>query len=903
VSHGRPARLDAVRIRSGGCANIALVADAGASMDEGDVVSNNGSGVGGRPEDVDVVVVGAGFAGMYLLHRLRGLGFSARVIEAGDDVGGTWYWNRYPGARCDIQSLDYSYSFDPELDDEWKWSEKYAPQPEILRYAQHVADKHDLRRDIEFSTRVESAAWDESEARWHLHTSRGERLTCRFYVMATGCLSAPKDVDIPGADRFAGDVYFTSRWPHAGVDFTGKRVAVIGTGSSAIQSIPIIAGQAAQLTVFQRTPNFSIPANNGPIPADKRAALGQGREQYREAARRTSGGVPVEVSELSALAVSDAERLARYERAWEDGGIIEFLGTYADHLVNAQANELLAEFVRNKIRATVRDPQTAEALCPKSYPIGTKRLCVDTGYYETFNRPHVRLVDLRSHPIATLTETGVDLVDESLEFDVIVFATGFDAMTGAIVGVDIAGRGGLTLKDAWAGGPTTYLGLMAAGFPNLFMITGPGSPSVLSNMIVSIEQHVDWIADCLQHLRAEGLESIEPTEAAVAGWVQHVNDFADITLMPQANSWYMGANVPGKARVFLPYAGGVGTYRTVCEEVVAGDYLGFEQRGPGGTRHNDTIVRRLQPDVGMMLELIAGMGLPPMETMSPADARAFSEAMSAQRAPGPEVGEIVDGVLPGAATDLNYRLYRPAGPGPRPIVAYFHGGGWVFGSHDSDDPFCRDLCVRSDAIVVSVDYRHAPEARFPAAADDAFAAVQWIADHAASLGGIPGNLAVAGWSAGANLAAVVCQLARDAGGPQIVGQLLVTPVTDGDMSTGSYVDNADGYILTAPLMHWFWNHYAEPEDRANRKASPLRATSLADLPPALVVTCEFDPLRDEGAAYAAAMAAAGVRVQHLACRGHIHTSLPAVDMLPSGAPIRAVMGTALRGFFGATVPA
>ena len=864
-------------------------------------MSNNGSAGGEQSPDVDVVVVGAGFAGMYLLHRLRGLGLSAQVIEAGDEVGGTWYWNRYPGARCDIQSIDYSYSFDRELDETWKWSEKYAPQPEILRYAQHVADRLDLRRDIEFSTRVVSAVWNESAAQWRVRTSHEKDVTCRFYVMATGCLSMPKSVDISGAENFAGDVYFTSRWPHDGVDLTGKRVAVIGTGSSAIQSIPIMAAQAAALTVFQRTPNFSVPANNGPIPAAKLAAIGQGRAQYRESARWSGAGVPVELTEVSALAVSDDERLAHYERAWELGGIIEFLNCYADHLVSLQANELLCEFVRNKIRSTVRDPQTAEALCPRSYPIGTKRLCVDTGYFETFNRPNVRLIDLHSHPIATITTTGVDLVDESLEFDVIVFATGFDAMTGAIVGVDITGREGLTLKDAWAHGPTTYLGLMAAGFPNLFMITGPGSPSVLSNMLVSIEQHVDWISDCIAGLRTDGFETIEPTAGAVHGWVQHVNDFADITLMPLANSWYMGANVPGKPRVFLPYAGGVDTYRTVCNEVVANEYLGFERGGPKGKQCNDGVIRRLQPDVAIMLEVMAGLNLPGMETMSAADARTMTEMMAAQSPPGPEVGDIVDGVLPGAGGDLNYRLYRPPTVGPHPIVAYFHGGGWVLGSHDSDGPFCRDLCVRANAIIVSVDYRHAPEARFPAAADDAFAAVQWIAAHATELGGVPGNLAVAGWSAGANLAAIVCQLARDDGGPQIVGQLLVTPVTDGSMSQQSYVDNADGYFLTAALMRWFWDNYADEADRTHPKAAPLRAESLANLPPALVITCEFDPLRDEGTAYAGAMVTAGVAARHLRARGHIHTSLTAVDMLPSGAPIRAEMGEALLAFFGASV--
>ena len=856
------------------------------------------------PTEVDVVIVGAGFAGMYLLHRIRQLGLTTRVVEAGADVGGTWYWNRYPGARCDVPSADYSYSFDEELDETWVWSEKYAPQPEILRYAQHVADRLDLRRDISFDNRVERAVWNDDEQRWRLRTSQGEELSCRFYVMATGCLSMPKEVDIPGTGAFEGDVYFTSRWPHEGVDLSGKRVAVIGTGSSAIQSIPIIAAQAAQLTVFQRTPNFSMPANNGPLPEAKLERLRTNRGEYREAAKWSQAGVPLPVATVSALAVADEERFAAYDEAWNHGGIMEILSTYADHLSNAASNELLSEFVRNKIRGVVDDPETAEALCPTTYPIGTKRLCVDTGYYQTFNRPNVRLVDLRRHPIQTITASGIDLVDESLEFDAIVFATGFDAMTGAIVSVDITGRDGLTLREAWADGAVTYLGLMVSHFPNLFMITGPGSPSVLSNMMVSIEQHVDWIADCIRDLDAAGDATIEPTEEAVAGWTRHVNDWADITLVARANSWYMGANVPGKPRVFLPYVGGVGRYRTVCNEVVENDYLGFVRHGAHGERRSDGLIRKVQPDVSIMLELIEGLGLPAMDTMSPADARAFSDTMAAQRAPGPDVGEIVDGTLPGAAGQLAYRLYRPSSNGPHPVVVYYHGGGWVLGSQESDDPFCRDLCVRTDAVVVSVDYRHAPEARFPAAADDAFAALRWVADHTADLGGVPGQLAVAGWSAGGNLAAIVCQLARDAGGPEIVAQLLLTPVTDGtDLDRPSYSENGQDYILTTALMQWFWDHYADPSDRKSPLASPLLAADLSGLPPAVVVTGELDPLRDEGTAYAEGLAAAGVPVEHIAARGHIHTSLTAVDMLPSGAPVRAQIAEALRRLLTLSVPA
>ena len=527
-------------------------------------------------------------------------------------------------------------------------------------------------------------------------------------------------------------------------------------------------------------------------------------------------------------------------------------------------------------------------------------MCLDSGYYQTFNLPHVRLVDLRKQPITTVTEQGIDTTEESFEFDAIVYATGFDAMTGALVAVDITGRDGVTLKQKWEHGPVTYLGLTTVGFPNLFMITGPGSPSVLSNMAVSIEQHVDWIADRLAWMRDHDFDTIEPTPTAEAGWVQHVNDCADITLFPTANSWYMGANVPGKPRVFLPYVGGVDRYRATCDEVVERDLLGFELHGPGGSQCNDGVVRRLQPDVAIVLEMMAEMGLPLIETMAVDDARAMLDQMNLVRPPGPEVGEIVDGVLPGPAGELRYRLYRPEGDGPFPIVAYFHGGGWVLGAHDSDDPLCRDLCARSGAVVVSADYRHAPEDRFPAAVDDGVAAVRWIGEHTVELGGIPGQLAVAGWSAGGNIATIVARLVRDEGGPDLVGQLLLTPVTDSDMTTGSYVENADGYFLTKGLMEWFWDHYAAPEDRADPKASPLRAGDLSGLPPAFVMTCEFDPLRDEGIAYAEALAAAGVPVEQVTERGHTHTSLTMVDVVLSSVDARARMAAALRQFFAAS---
>jgi len=862
-------------------------------------MSNSGS-----QRELDVVVVGAGFSGMYLLYKLRPLGFSVKVLEAGTDVGGTWFWNRYPGARVDIQSVEYSMTFDPQLEKDWKWTEKYSPQPELLKYAQHISERYDLRKDIEFTTKVESAKWDDKTERWTIRTSTGDTITAKYYVMASGTLSVPKDVDIEGTNRFKGATYLTSRWPHEGVDFTGKRVAVIGTGSSAIQSIPIIAAQAKSLTVFQRTPSFSIPAYNGPVPETVLDEYWSDRDGFRQAQRESAGGVNHTPTTVSALSVSDEERNRIYEAAWAKSGLVEFLGCFSDHMINPIANEYLAEFVRNKIRATVKNPETAEDLCPKTYPIGTKRLCVDTNYYATYNLEHVRLVNIRKNPLKTITETGIDTQDEPFEFDAIVFATGFDAMTGAMVSVDIEGRNGNTLKKAWEAGPHTYLGLMAKDFPNLFMVTGPQSPSVLSNMIISIEQHVDWITDCIVNLRGEGFTTIEPTQTAQDSWVQHTNDYGDISLMLKANSWYVGANVPGKPRVFMPYAGGVGSYRATCDEVVRRGYLGFERKGPKGTAVNDGKIKQLMPDVELLLQAMSTMEIPLFESMSAVEARAFGDMMSAGRPAGPEVGEIADGTLPGAAGNtLEYRLFRPKSKGPHPVVVYYHGGGWVLGTATSDDPMVRDLCDRSDALIVSVNYRHAPEDRFPAAADDAFAALKWVADHVTELGGIPGELAVAGWSAGANLAAVVSQLARDSAGPALSGQLLLTPVTDGSKKWPSYTGNGEGFILTQNLMDWFWDHYATKEERLDPKASPLLAKSLAGLPPAMVVTAEFDPLRDEGNAYAEALTKAGVKVKHLQCRGHLHTSISMVDVLPSGASVRAEMATAIRGFFGATVTA
>ena len=523
----------------------------------------------------DVVVVGAGFAGMYMLHKLRGLGLSVRVYEQGGDVGGTWYWNRYPGARCDVESMQYSYSFSDELQQEWDWSERYAPQPEILRYANHVADRFKLRSDIQLNTRVDRTTFDESANSWEVATSDGNTVTPNYVVLATGCLSNARMPDIKGLSDFKGKVYHTGHWPHEPVEFTGLRVAVIGTGSSAIQSVPVIAEQASQLTVFQRTPNFSIPARNAALTPQEREAFRAKYPEIRRFAREEArNGIYTDMPDRGALEDGDNERRARYEARWARGGLT-FMSVYNNLAVDKAANDTAADFVREKIAEIVKDPETAKLLQPNNHPIGSKRICIDTDYFATFNRPNVKLVDIRSNPIEQILPDGVRAGGKNYEVDALVLATGFDAMTGSVAKIDIRGRNGLTLNGKWAEGPKTYLGLMSAGFPNLFIITGPGSPSVLSNMIVSIEQHVDWISDCIRYMRDRGVVSIEAQKEAEDKWVAHVNEVAHTTLYPQANSWYMGANIPGKPQIFMPYIGGVGVYRQICNEVASKGYEGF----------------------------------------------------------------------------------------------------------------------------------------------------------------------------------------------------------------------------------------------------------------------------------------------------------------------------------------
>ncbi|HIG41045.1 MAG TPA: NAD(P)/FAD-dependent oxidoreductase [Gammaproteobacteria bacterium] len=532
---------------------------------------------------LDVLVVGAGFSGMYLVQKLRSLGVSFRVLEQGSDIGGTWYWNRYPGARCDIPTIEYSYSFDPELEQSWDWQELMAAQPEILTYANHVADRYDLRRDIEFNTRVSAATFDESEACWRVETSSGD--TCReyaarFFIMATGCLSVPNWPDIDGRNSYEGRVMHTGLWPHEKVDFTGQRVGIIGAGSSAVQSIPVIAETAEQLTIFQRTPVYTFPAGNQPLDDEFRGDIKSRYAEIRAAQRESFAGMALygvmgRLQEVGTDKIGDCDEAERLQRLAKEG--LTSLRRYADVGVDLAANEMACDLYRQYVRDVVDDQDTAQALMPRGYPIGCKRQVVDIGYYEAFNQDNVVLVDLRKEQIDSINKTGIATSAGQYDFDILIYATGFDAMTGAINSVNIRGRDGEALKDHWHAGPKSYLGLQIAGFPNLFTVTGPGSPSVLSNMMVSIEQHCDWIASCIAHLNANGISTIEAEPQAQERWVEHVNQVASNTMLttPSCNSWYLGANIPGKSRVFMPYVGGVGAYRDRCDAVARNGYEGF----------------------------------------------------------------------------------------------------------------------------------------------------------------------------------------------------------------------------------------------------------------------------------------------------------------------------------------
>jgi cyclohexanone monooxygenase len=530
--------------------------------------------------EFDAIVIGAGFSGIHMLKSLRDhLGLKVRVYEAGDTVGGTWYWNRYPGARCDSDAYIYCFTWDKQLLQEWEWTERYPEQPEILRYLEHVAARHDLKRDMVFKTRVTGAEWDDQSHLWTVHTDKGDAVTARYVIAAVGTLSETNLPNFKGLENFTGQMCHTSRFPKAGIDFTGKRVAVVGTGATAVQAIPEIAQQAKQLTIFQRTANYCVPARNGKVDPELVRKRKADYDGIVERIKESFFGQEHYFIPKSALEVSAQEREREFDRMWDAGGFAFWLANYKDMFFTQEANDLCADYIKRKIRSTVKDPSVAEKLTPKGYAYGTKRQPLDTNYYETFNKENVLLVDAKADgPIEEITANGIRAGGKEYPFDIIVFATGFDAMTGPLKALNLKGRDGRTLDRVWAEGPRSYLGVAVAGFPNFFTITGPQSPSVLSNMPVSIEQHVDWISDCIAAMHQQGKTAIEATPQAQDLWVGHVNEIVSATLMPGANSWYMSANIPGKPRAFLPYLGpeGVGGYRRKCDEVAAKNYEGFE---------------------------------------------------------------------------------------------------------------------------------------------------------------------------------------------------------------------------------------------------------------------------------------------------------------------------------------
>lgn len=527
------------------------------------------------PRTIDAVVIGAGFSGIYMIHKLRQQGLSVQGYETAPGVGGTWYWNRYPGARCDCISMEYAFTFNQEIIDEWNWSERYPAQPEILRYINFAADKLDVKKDFAFNTRVDSAVFDENADRWTVSTDGGDVVSAKYLVSAAGCLSTSSTPDFPGLESFQGSMYHTSEWPQEGVDFTGKRVGVIGTGSSGVQVIPMIAQQAEHLTVFQRTPAFSLDCGNRPLTDEERQAFKDNIEDFKIKSRASGSGQHVETLERSALNDSEEERNAIYEERWARHRAIDLLCAYPDLFSNRQANDTISEFFRSKIRAAVNEPELAELLSPRTYPLGAKRMTLDTGYFQTFNRENVSLVSVKENPITGLTPQGVLTTAAEYPLDALVLATGFDAITGPLLSIDITGRNGQKLQDRWADGPVTYLGIAVEGFPNLFMLTGPGSPNVLTNVVCAIEQHVEWTADCISYLETNGATTIEATDIASKEWTMRNNEMAEQTLYPEGNSWYTGANIPGKPRVIMSYVGGLNVYRSVCDEVAADNYAGF----------------------------------------------------------------------------------------------------------------------------------------------------------------------------------------------------------------------------------------------------------------------------------------------------------------------------------------
>jgi cation diffusion facilitator CzcD-associated flavoprotein CzcO/acetyl esterase/lipase len=831
--------------------------------------------------DHDVVVIGAGFAGIYSVHKLRdGLGLRVQAFDAGDGPGGTWQWNRYPGARCDFDSVFYSYSFSPEIQREWRWSERFAAQPEILRYLEWVADRLDVRKDFRFKTRVTSIVWDEAGEFWTVGTDDGKSCTTRFVVAGGGNVSIPKKNEFPGEENFKGQVLRTSSWPHEEVDFTGKRVGVIGTGSTGLQVIPEVAKQAAHLTVFQRTPNFAAPLGNHKLTEEESRHLAENHEEVRAGSRENFIGAPYGVGRPSALLDSPEERKKLYDSFYYPGGGFRLIiGTYQDLLFNKESNDTLADYLRDRILERVNDPATAELLCPTDHPYGTKRAPFETNYYETFNESHVDLVDVKTNPIEAITESGLKTSADEYDLDVIILATGFDALTGTLLRMGIVGRDGLTLEEAWKDGPRTYLGLQVNGFPNLYTITGPQSAVALYNNAMAIEDHVELAADAIKHVLDHDARTMEPTVESEKEWNALAEGVLNMTLIPESpNSWYMGRNIPGKPRGTYIFPAGAPLYRAICDEIVGHGFAGFALDGKGT---EVTPMVRLDPAVAVVMGAMISQGAKPLEECSLEETRGLVDSMTLLQAP-PRDTQVQNVTYPSPSGEqLPARIYRPHADGTLPVVTFFHSGGWVAGGLDVVDERCRALAHELSAIVVSASYRLAPEAPFPAATDDTYAALRWVAETIADHGGDPDQLVVMGESAGATLAAIAAQRARDEGGPALAAQVLLYPPITPGADTPSRKEFANGPFLSAAAVDGMWDAYlGDPANRTSPIASPANADSLSGLPPALVLSAELDPTRDEAEAYGNALADAGVDAEVRRIAGMIHASFLMSGVVP-----------------------
>ncbi|MGQ0698427.1 MAG: flavin-containing monooxygenase [Panacagrimonas sp.] len=845
--------------------------------------------------DCDAVVIGAGFAGLYAVHKLRDeLGLTVQGFDRAGGPGGTWWWNRYPGARCDIESVHYSYSFSDEIQRGWQWTERFPAQPEILSYLEFAADKLDVRKEIRFETSVTSIVWNDQTQKWTVTTDTGATCTARFVIAASGNLSIPKArSEFPGLDQFKGEVYATSSWPHEGVDFTGKRVGVIGTGSTGMQVIPEIARQATHLTVFQRTANYAVPLGNAPVAPEQRRWNAENWQQIRAKSRDRFLGAPYESPEPSALAATPEQRRARYDRLWNEGGFRILASGYGDLLTDEKANDTLSDYVRERIRARMRDPKVADLLCPTDHPYGTKRPALETDYFVTYNRDNVTLVDVRSAPIEEITIRGIRTGGCEYELDVIVLATGFDALTGPLLNLGLVGRGGVKLSDRWATGHKTYLGIATAGFPNLFTITGPTSAVAFYNNPLAIEDHVELATAAIKYTLAAGATTIEADEAAEQAWQKQVDGILHLTLLPRANSWYMGANVPGKRRATYIFAGGAPLYRAMTADVVAKHYAGFRIGGAPASRVPPMI--QLDPAVSMVVGAMLMQDMKPLEDCTLEETRAAVESFTMMQKPAPTDVRMIETTYPGPSGKRAVRIYKPDAEGPMPVIVYFHGGGFIAGSIDMCAAPCAALAKELGAIVVTPSYRLAPEAPFPAATDDTYAAVCWTAEAIGEYGGDPDQLIVMGESAGGLLAAVAAQRARDQHGPALLAQVLLYPTLDAEANTTSRVDYAAGPVLGTAAAQGMWSAYLGDLAKASSPlASPGRAKSLAGLPPALILSCECDPLRDEGEDYGRALQAAGVptRVQRLS--GLVHGVYNMSAFVPRVAEFNTAVGRFLE---------